>query len=67
MNIFIIIEIRKPSVPNNKIPIAETLAIVEYSFFEGFLKLCKTLLNFSKNDFVGTYMFFIKKIRTRGF
>jgi len=61
MNIFIIIEIRKPRVPNNKIPIAETLAIVEYSFFEGFFKMCQTLLHFSKNDFVGAYIFLMKK------
>ena len=61
------IEIAKPIIPRITIPIAETLAIVEYSFFEGFFKMCQTLLHFSKNDFVGAYMFFMKKKCLGGF
>ncbi len=52
MNIFIIIEIKKPIIPNAKIPKAETLAIVSNSFLVGFFKTNQTLLHFIKNDFV---------------
>jgi hypothetical protein len=48
---FIIIEITNPIIPRIPIPIAETFAIVIYSFFVGFLKTNHTLLHFRKNDF----------------
>lgn len=46
------IEIAKPRIPKTPMPIAETLAIVVYSFFEGFFMICQTRLHFRKNDFV---------------
>ena len=68
MNIFIIIEIKKPITPNAKIPKAETLAIVSNSFLVGFFKTNQTLLHFKKNDFVDVANFFtIKRIRLEGF
>jgi len=41
----------KPKIPKMTIPTAETFAIVVYSFFEGFFKMCQTRLHLSKNDF----------------
>ncbi len=46
-----IIEIRNPSNPIIKIPIAETLDICWNSSFVGFFNVCQTLLHFNKNDF----------------
>ncbi len=66
MNIFIIIEIKKPITPNAKIPRAETLAIVSNSFLVGFFKTCQTLLHFKKNDFVEAANF-IKEKSAGGF
>lgn len=66
MNIFIIIEIKKPITPNAKIPRAETLAIVSNSFLVGFFKTCQTLLHFKKNDFVEVVNF-IKEKSAGGF
>jgi len=66
MNIFIIIEIKNPRIPNAKIPRAETLAIVSNSFLVGFFKTCQTLLHFRKNDFVDVANF-IKEKCGKGF
>ena len=40
----------KPNIPSTRIPIADTLATIQYSFFDGFLRACHTLLHFKKND-----------------
>ena len=66
MNIFITIEIKKPIIPNAKIPKAETLAIVSNSFLVGFFKTNQTRLHFIKNDFVG-FINFIKEKSAEGF
>ena len=50
--IFITIEMKNPKSPRIAIPIAETFAIVSYSFLEGFFKECQTLVHLIKNDFV---------------
>ena len=64
---FIMIEIKKPIRPRINIPIAETFAIVSYSFFVGFLKERQTLLHFAVKDFNSGNKFFILKIILRGF
>jgi len=43
-------EIIKPTRPSARIPIAETLATVENSYLEGFLRMCQTLIDCVIND-----------------
>ena len=66
MNVFITIEIKKPIIPNAKIPKAETLVIVWNSFLVGFFKTYQTRLHFIKNNFV-EFMDFIKEKSVEGF
>lgn len=60
-------DIKKPRIPNIKIPIAETFAICSNSFLDGFFNADHTLLHLTKKDFVEDNIFFMEKIGKKGF
>ena len=64
---FIIKDIKNPRTPSNKIPIADTFAVISNSFLVGFLNTNQTLLHLSANDFVGFNKFTISYREMRSF
>ena len=62
-----IIEIKKPSNPKTKIPIADTFEINSISFLVGFFSACQTRLHFVKNDLAEVNIFAMAKRELRGF
>jgi len=60
-------ETKKPITPSARIPIAETFATISYSFLDGFLRTCHTLLDFKTKDFVDVNAFFMLEKSMWGF
>lgn len=63
MNIFIIIDIRKPKSPIMEIPAAETFATFKNSSLVGFFKTIHTLLHFAIKFFRDSNIFIVRHLR----